>query len=44
MKDFELAKYQGKWAVYAKTSRTFHFIGRGKRFCEKKVNELNNGK
>ena len=39
--DFEAAKYNGKWAVFAKKSRTFHFIGKGKKFCEKKARELN---
>jgi len=42
MKDFELAKYQGKWAVFSKRSRTFSFIGKGKRFCKRKVMSLNN--
>ena len=39
--DFILAKYQNKWAVYDKVSRTFSFIGCGKKFCQQKVNELN---
>ena len=44
MKEFELAKYHGKWAVFSKTSRLFFFIGQGKGFCAKKVKELNDGK
>ncbi len=40
--DFELAKYKGKWAVYDNGSRTFSFIGKGKRFCKRKVISLNN--
>ena len=40
---FELVKYQGKWAVYDKTSRTYSFIGKGKRFCKRKVISLNDG-
>lgn len=42
--DFEIAKYNGKWAVYSRQSRTFNFIGYGKRFCAKKAKELNNSK
>lgn len=38
---FELAKYENKYAVYAKSARCFFFIGKGKRFCQKKVKELN---
>ncbi len=38
---FEIAKYHKKWAVFCKTSRTFSFIGKGKKFCESKVKELN---
>lgn len=38
---WEAAKYKGKWAVFDTVSRTFNWIGRGKRFCEKKANELN---
>jgi len=41
MKTYELAKYQGNWAVYDKVSRTFSFIGKGKRFCMRKVESLN---
>ena len=40
-KDYELAKYQGKWAVYDSVSRTFSWIGKGKRFCQRKVMSLN---
>lgn len=39
--DFEAAKYGRYWAVYDKVSRTFDYIGMGKRFCEKKAKELN---
>ncbi len=42
MKDFELAKYKNKWAVYGTRYRCFFFIGSGKKFCEQKVQELNN--
>ena len=43
--EFEAAKFdRRKWAVFAKTSRTFSHIGRGKKFCEKKVKELNENK
>lgn len=38
---FELAKYKGRWAVYGTGCRLFFFIGMGKKFCEKKVKELN---
>lgn len=44
MERFELQKYRGKWAVYSTESRTFDFIGAGKRFCERKVKELNSRK
>lgn len=39
--DYELSKYKGKWAVFDKTSRTYSFIGNGKRFCKRKVESLN---
>lgn len=39
--DFEAAKYGNKWAVFDKVSKTFSFIGCGKRFCQKKAKELN---
>ena len=42
-RDFELAKYHNKWAVFSKVTKTFDFIGKGKRFCENKVKELNCG-
>ena len=38
---YQLAKYEGKWCVFSVQSRTFDFIGKGKRFCENKVKELN---
>ena len=41
---FEVAKYHRKWAVFSKRSRTFDFIGKGRKFCEKKVEELNKKK
>lgn len=37
---YEAAKYQGKWAVYDKVSRTFSHIGKGKKFCIAKAKEL----
>ena len=39
--NWEAAKYNGIWAVFSKQSRTFSFIGAGKRFCVKKAKELN---
>jgi hypothetical protein len=39
---YSLAKYGNKWSVYSHQSRTYAFIGRGKDFCTRKVNELNN--
>lgn len=39
---FEVAKYNGKWAVFAKASRTFSDIGRGRKLCQQRVLELNN--
>ena len=41
-KCFVAAKYENKWAVLDRTSRTFSHIGKGKDFCEKKARELNN--
>ena len=38
---YELAKYGRFWAVFDQETRCFDFIGAGKRFCEKKVKELN---
>jgi hypothetical protein len=38
---FEAAKYENKWAVFDKVSKTFSFIGSGKQFCVKKAKELN---
>ena len=35
-------KYQGKWSVLDTKTKVYYFIGCGKRFCEKKVQELNN--
>lgn len=43
--DFELGKYNGRiWAVFDKKSRSFSNIGKDKRFCQRKVDELNCGK
>lgn len=39
--DFEPAKYNGKWSVYDKASRTFSNIGIGKKKATNKANELN---
>lgn len=39
--DFEAAKYGRFWAVFEKVSRTFSYIGMGKKFCKKKAQELN---
>lgn len=41
---FTAAKYHGRWAVYDRTSCTFHFIGFGKKFCMKVAKELNESK
>ena len=42
MGKWELAKWDRRiWGVYDKKSHTFSFVGKGKRFCEKKVKELN---
>ena len=42
LKVFEAAKYERRiWGVLDKTSGTFTHIGEGKRFCEKKAEELN---
>lgn len=42
---YEAAKYNDnghwKWAVFNTVSRCFFFIGKGRRFCEKKSRELN---
>ncbi|SEA79770.1 hypothetical protein SAMN04487851_11463 [Prevotella sp. tc2-28] len=40
-KSFETAKYHNKWVVFDKVSRTFTDIGKGRKFCEKRVLELN---
>ena len=37
----QLLKYNGKWSVYLNDARTYQFIGKGKKFCQNKVNELN---
>lgn len=39
--DFEAAKYGRFWAVFDRVSRTFNHIGMGKKFCQKKAQELN---
>lgn len=39
--DFEAGKYQGKWSVFSKPSRTFSHIGIGKKKAIKKARELN---
>ena len=42
---FELSKTpRGRWAVYCKDSQTYEFEGKGKRFCQQKVKELNTKK
>ena len=39
---WEAAKWDRRiWAVFDNVSRTFSYIGKGKRFCEKKAKELN---
>ena len=37
----QLLKYNGKWSVYLNDARTYQFIGKGKKFCQNKVNGLN---
>lgn len=39
--DFEAAKYQGKWSVFDKGSKTFSHIGVGKKKASAKAKELN---
>jgi len=40
--NWEAARWNRRvWAVYDKTSRLFFFIGMGRRFCERKAEELN---
>lgn len=39
---YEAAKWDRRtWGVFDKTSRLFFYVGKGKRFCEKKARELN---
>lgn len=39
---YEVAKYDRRvWSVFNKVTRTFSYIGKGKRYCEEKANELN---
>lgn len=38
---FEAAKYEGKWSVFDKNSRTFSNIGIGKKKATEKAKELN---
>ena len=40
--NYVLAKYDRRvWAVYCKKTCTFSDIGKGRRYCERKVKELN---
>ena len=39
--DWEAAKFGNRWAVFCKVNRAYIFIGKGKRFCERKARELN---
>lgn len=39
--DFEAAKYNGKWSVFDKVSRTYSNIGVGKKKATEKAKELN---
>ena len=41
IQEFETAKYKGRWAVFAKTSRTYNWIGKGKDFCDEMCKMLN---
>lgn len=35
---------RGQWGVFSTTTRSFSFLGMGKRYCERKAAELNGGK
>lgn len=41
MSNFSAEKYHGRWSVYCMMSNTFSFIGKGRRWCERKARELN---
>ena len=41
MDNFEVAKYNGKWSIFDKISKTFSCIGMGKKYCTERVKELN---
>lgn len=38
---YEPAKYHNKWAVFDRVSRLFFYVGKGKKFCTEKAEELN---
>lgn len=38
---WEASKWHNKWAVFDRVSRTFSFVGKGKKFCTEKAMELN---
>lgn len=45
-KEFEAAKCRtsgNRWGVFSKTACCYVHIGGGKKFCEKKAEELNSG-
>jgi len=39
--NYILAKYKNKWAVLDLRTCVYYFIGCGKKYCEKKLKELN---
>ena len=39
---YQAIKYKGKWSVFSFASNCYFYIGKGKRFCEKKAQEMNN--
>lgn len=39
---YVLTKHKHKWSVYDSNSRCYFYVGCGKKFCERKTQELNN--
>lgn len=44
MKVCEVTKYHGKWSVFLYNTRTFHYIGQGKKKCQELADYLNDPK
>lgn len=40
-KEYVISKYKNKWSVLALRSNTYHFIGKGKKYCIDKCDTLN---